>query len=245
MDYSLSITINKRTYALGKGISVSRIISINPRSEPKAFDLPDYSVKSYSRGDFIGLISEGASCNVNIHSYIPHTFTHVESSLHVSEDGISLDLIPESLFSGIIFLLDLSELDSECIEIEHTSAIFDKKVRRVAIKSKYSVDKPDINYTNTDPLYISTKVAKLFHTKGIEVLMLDLPSIDRETDKELWGHKYFFENEKRIIIELAYFDKLNEGYYYYEMTPMKIQTDAISTDIKFYPIINYSDQGSS
>lgn len=94
-----------------------------------------------------------------------------------------------------------------------------------------------------------TTAQKLFDM-DIDLLILDLPSMDKETDNTLSSHKIFFGSDQNVntqktIIELAYFQNLEEGYYYYVLTPPILQTDATITDIWFYPLENYSDQGSN
>ena len=81
---------------------------------------------------------------------------------------------------------------------------------------------------------------------GTELLVSSADEVD---STHLLAHRYFFglnqtqttteDQIQRVIVELAYFNSLDEGYYYCIMTPPKIQTNAAITDILSYPILNY------
>ena len=116
MSYSLEIRIalNERsvkTFSLNKSTSVSRKVVLKENySTSGAFHLPKFESKPFThKSGFIGDISKGGSCNVNILSFSPHNLTHIETSSHItnnlSETTSIIDLEPETT-NGLVYLVD-------------------------------------------------------------------------------------------------------------------------------------------
>lgn len=252
MTHEIFIKTNNRTYTLQYPISVSRTIVLNPQYESTgAFHLPSFSTSTFEAGDFVGDLKRGGSCRVDIHSYSPHNFTHIESCAHIDITGNTLDKIDRKKLSGIVFLADLSSVSDDFVEWDHLIGKFDyKKLDALAIKTSASLLPQDHDFTQSDFMAIHQTTAQKLFDMDIDLLILDLPSMDKETDNTLSSHKIFFGSDQNVntqktIIELAYFQNLEEGYYYYVLTPPILQTDATITDIWFYTLENYSDQGSN
>lgn len=252
MTHEIFIKTNNRTYTLQYPISVSRTIVLNPQYRSSgAFHLPSFSTSTFEAGDFVGDLKRGGSCRVDIHSYSPHNFTHIESCAHIDINGNTLDKIDRKKLSGIVFLADLSSVSDDFVEWDPLIGKFDyKKLDALAIKTSASLLPQDHNFTQSDFMAIHQTTAQKLFDMDIDLLILDLPSMDKETDNTLSSHKIFFGSDQNVntqktIIELAYFQNLEEGYYYYVLTPPILQTDATITDIWFYPLENYSDQGSN
>ncbi|NIM14000.1 MAG: hypothetical protein GTO45_18295 [Candidatus Aminicenantes bacterium] len=45
------------------------------------------------------------------------------------------------------------------------------------------------------------------------------------------------DNERRALVELAWFSDLEEGYYYVVITPPRFQANAVSTGVVFQPLV--------
>lgn len=249
---TLLLKIEDRVFTLQNPISVGRTISLQPQYRSSgAFHLPKFLTSTFEVGDFIGDMKRGGSCRVDLHRYSPHNLTHIESSAHIDENGITLDKIDRNKLSGTVFLADLSSIISDFVKWEHLIDKFDHtKMDALAIKTSSSLLPQDKDFTQSDAMAVHHTTAQKFIDLGIDLIILDLPSMDKETDSTLASHKIFFESDKttrsqNVIIELAHFHNLKEGYYYFVLTPPILQTDATITDIWFYHLENYSDQGSS
>ena len=260
-SFHLCFKVNTNKFLLGNPISVSRKISFSSHS--RAFYLPDVKTTPFDyKNVFIGDVLRGGSCNVDVLSFCPHNLTHVETSAHILNQPLShakIDTIPLDHFQGLVYLIDLSEKFSEIDKIITKNHLIDElqqinlPISALAIKTPSSLLPEDFNFSGKDFLALdeqaATEIANFsFGNQKITNLILDLPSTDSENDNgKLLAHRAFFElprkgiefedTKKKAITELAYFKELVQNYYYFIMTPAKITSNAIITDILFYTLI--------
>ena len=170
--------------------------------------------------------------------------------------NISLDYL-----QGLVYLIDLSNLNNE-IGALITKDVITKELKKInlpvsaiAVKTSSSLLRQDYDFSGKDFLALDELTAKEltnfeFNGQEINTLILDLPSTDPENDNgKLLAHRAFFklpregidfeDKYKKVIVELAYFKELVQNYYYFIMTPARIQSNAMITDILFYPVINH------
>jgi kynurenine formamidase len=264
MSYSLEIKIalNERSvksFILNNPTSVSRKIVLKENyTSSGAFHLPKFESKPFKyESGFIGDIGKGGSCNVNIISFCPHNLTHIETSSHitnVSEKIITIkDLEPETT-NGLVYLIDCSSekaIENNCINWEFLREKFhslDIIPSIIALKTRSSTLPEHYDFSGKKFISLGQNVSVNIHKEfpEIQVIILDLPSADNEDDTQLMSHKEFFLTTKhssgtnkllqKAIVELAYFGQLEESYYYCMMSPAKIETDAIITDIIFWSL---------
>lgn len=263
---TLSLSSPKKDFVLGNPISVSRPIKLIPQTKSSnAFYLPPVSYKTFELNSaFIGDVTKGGSCNVNILNFSPHGITHVESSAHILEqnqNAKTIEKIAPNKLIGIVYLIDLTSqlfpntklILKDIIETKLKS--IDLPVSMIALKTFSSELSPFHDFSGKDFLALSPSAAELLHDfrnnneNLLSCLILDLPSTDPEQDGgRLIAHRKFFgiplegyksdDIEGRLIIELAYFNKVKEGYYYCVIAPPKFQTDAMATDVLFFPLID-------
>lgn len=261
LSLNLIIAKEKIFFQLGKPVSVGRYIEFNHHS--KAFYLPDVSTTTFNYKDtFIGDVTQGGSCNVDILSFCPHNLTHVETSAHILNQRTSeakLCDIPIQHFQGLVYLIDLSDKLTENDKLI-TKDLITKELKKItlpitalAIKTSASLLPENYDFSGKDFLALdeqaAIEIAKFsFENHKLTTLLLDLPSTDSENDNgKLLAHRAFFEipkegiefndTKKKVITELAHFKNVVQNYYYFLMTPAKIESNAIITDVLFYPLI--------
>ena len=173
--------------------------------------------------------------------------------------------IPMEHLSGIVYLIDLTHLGAEpgqqvpWKEVEIKLEKNKLPISMLALKTKASLLPADYNFSDKDFLSLAAETAKGIHDYRVSIpgsslveycircLILDLPSIDPERDEgKLLAHRQFFglpltghkgmDNERRAIVELAWFGDLEEGYYHVVITPPRFQANAVSTGIVFQPL---------
>ena len=102
-----------------------------------------------------------------------------------------------------------------------------------------SEHKKHLNYSNTNPPYLDATAAVCIREKGIQHLLIDLPSVDREHDEgKLLSHKAFW-NVKDInqvnddarfnctITEMIYVNKdVQDGSYMLNLQFASFENDA-------------------
>jgi kynurenine formamidase len=257
---------NTKQFRMGEPIPVSRPVVFQPGTKASnAFSLPVINSKTLEVGDqFIGDVNRGGSCNVDILSYVPHGITHIETAAHIlspESQPCFVDEIPPGYLSGIVYLLDLTQPGPGLMPGEEPGqqvpwkAVAEKlrqnklPISMLAIKTKASLLPADYDFSGKDFLSISREAAKGIHDYKypITCLLLDLPSIDPETDEgKLLAHRGYFglsltghkgeDGEKRALVELAWFSEVEAGYYYADITPPRFRTNAVATGIVFRPL---------
>lgn len=93
--------------------------------------------------------------------------------------------------------------------------------------------KKSMNYSASNPPYLDVETIKFFDDNGIKHLLIDLPSVDRESDGgELLFHHAFWGvpnnlNFERTITELIYVDPIvQDGHYILELQTAPFENDA-------------------
>jgi len=107
----------------------------------------------------------------------------------------------------------------------------------------------NLNYSDTNPPYLHTDVMKLVERFGIQHLLIDLPSVDRERDGgELAFHHLFWGvpdnlRMERTITELIYVsDDIEDGEYLLELQVAAFENDAAPSRPVLYQLYG-NDQG--
>jgi len=207
---------------------------------------------------------------------ITHLETSAHILAPSSKPAYVSDINPAHL-EGIVLLIDLSKnnsLDGSGVPGDKAGSLvavdmIAHKLRKnklpismLALKTRSSLLAEDYDFSGKNFLAVSPEAARLVHDYTMTIpqgenestdlrihcLLLDLPSIDPESDGgKLSAHRNFFglpatgiegeDLEKRALVELAYFNNLEEGYYYARITPPRIRTNAVTTGIIFRPLL--------
>ncbi|RME98682.1 MAG: cyclase family protein, partial [Bacteroidetes bacterium] len=98
-------------------------------------------------------------------------------------------------------------------------------------------------YSGTNPPYLAEAAAQLLVDYGVDHLLLDLPSVDREQDEgKLAAHRAFWQypyaiRETATITELCYVpDHLVDGLYLLNLQTSPILLDASPSKPVLYPL---------
>ncbi|MFC1477821.1 cyclase family protein, partial [candidate division KSB1 bacterium] len=107
----------KRTFTAGQPVPVDRRILFRPDMKaPNAFSLPPVSVETFAAGDFTADVDRDGVCNVEILSTAVHNVTHFETSSHVlsySANSTTVDEVPADRLSGLLYVVDLTDIPAE------------------------------------------------------------------------------------------------------------------------------------
>jgi kynurenine formamidase len=100
------------------------------------------------------------------------------------------------------------------------------------------------NYSGTNPPYLSHQAMQIIVDHGIEHLIVDLPSVDREQDNgKLVAHKTFWQTENVIrenatITELAFIpDSVSDGIYLLNLQVLPIHLDVSPSNPVLFALI--------
>lgn len=220
-------------------------ISIPLRAGKKnvnAFHIPDVVIEPFQIGDFIGAVKKGGSCNVNNIAFNPHgNGTHTECVGHISRKFISLNqCLTEFFFTaklitvkpekhGADFVITGSQIE-KCLSRGSGLPNTDSLIIRTLPNSQNKLTR---KYSGTNPAYLDKDAALLIREKGIQHLLLDLPSVDKEMDDgKLSAHHAFWNYPKKArmnatITELIYVpEKIKDGNYLLNLMIASFENDA-------------------
>lgn len=209
--------------------------SINPNcywADPITFE-------TITAEGFIGSVKEGGSVNYQKLSITPHgNGTHTECYGHISADGATIN---QSL-DQFHFLAELISLTPEKNPkgdfvitqkmVEQT--IYFKEVQALIIRTiPNDTSKKTRHYSGTNPPYMEKDALELIASLGIQHILIDLPSLDKEIDGgSLSAHKAFWRfpqaiRKKSTITELIFVDNsVPDGLYFLNLQISSLEMDA-------------------
>ncbi len=237
---------NNITYEidLSKPIDISLPIQNNEQN-PIAWYLDQPEINPVVMGDFVGSVASGKSAtNFNNILFNPHGHgTHTECLGHITKDFYSINQTLKAFF----FTAELISIEPEMI---NDDLVITKNQIKEALDGKTSealiirtlpnsTEKKHKKYSNSNPAYLSEEAAVFIRQIGIEHLLIDLPSVDKEVDEgKLLAHKAFW-NVKNVnevntdarfnctITELVFIDnEVADGSYILNLQIASFENDA-------------------
>lgn len=192
-----AIINNKLEIDLSKPIDISIPLS-NTDKNPIAWYVEKPIIEPVKYGDWIGKVSEGASTNFNNIFFNPHGHgTHTECLGHITKDFYSINQCLKQFF-----------FTTELISIQPESSANDLIISKNQIEKRLNGNIPEAliirtlpnleekkskKYSHSNPPYLSEAAAIFIREIGIQHLLIDLPSVDREEDEgKLLAHKAFW-----------------------------------------------------
>ena len=187
---------------LSKPLDIS-IPLTNTDANPIAWYLEKSIIEPVVFGDWIGKISEGSSTNFNNISFNPHGHgTHTECLGHITKEFYSINTCLKQFFFFAKLISVQPELQHDDLvisKIQIENALNGSSPEALVIRTApNNSDKLSKKYSNTNPPYLSEDAAIFIRENGIQHLLIDLPSVDKEEDSgELLAHKAFW-NVKNV-----------------------------------------------
>jgi kynurenine formamidase len=204
----LSLEAGGRMYRADAG--AAQDISIPLRfdaAQLQAFGAPAAKAEMYSSGAFIGDVTEGGSCNCQRYQLTPHcNGTHTESVGHLTGDAVPVNALahaglqlarlvtidpiasdnPDHATNRVISLACLRRLPS-MESLADTSALIVRTLPNTSGKLTRNYD------VGSSPAYFEPAALAWLAERGIEHLLVDVPSVDRMDDGgHLLAHRAFW-----------------------------------------------------
>jgi arylformamidase len=231
--------------------------------QPRHFGAPPAAARPFAVPGFSGSVATGASCNCNIVTLIPHcNGTHTESVGHLTVEPLDAHRqAPPGLVPALLVTIEPIDAHGALETTDPAPQPGDKLITRQAIENAWpktlpfrpralvirtlpnDPDKIRRDYTDSTPPYLSREAAEFVVGRGIEHLVVDLPSIDRAHDEgRLTTHRVFFGlphgcktlamvgRPRSTVTELAFIpDEVSDGAYLLEIQVPAIGGDAVSS----------------
>ncbi|CDF80857.1 N-formylkynurenine (Aryl-) formamidase [Formosa agariphila KMM 3901] len=198
---------------------------------------------------FLARVSDGAAFNFNTVSFTPHGHgTHTECVGYVSREFNSVnENLKQFFFLAEVITVAVEKLGEDLVisKKQLQFALGNKKRKAVVIRTiPNTVDKLTMQYSHTNPPYLLEDAAIYLREKGVEHLLVDLPSLDKEKDDgELLAHHAFWNTQGKVrknatITELIYVQNfVQDGTYFLNLQIAPFENDATPSKPILYEVI--------
>lgn len=203
---------------------------------------------------WVGSVAEGGSVNFREITFNPHGHgTHTECLGHITSEVHSVNALIRSFHHpALLRSIQPKEAasDREADGIQKGDLLITEAMipdgplpAALVLRSLPNGDfKASTNYSNTNPAYLSPSAMKKIVAAGVEHLLLDLPSVDRESDGgALRAHRIFWGIGSRLrkncsITEMIYVpDEVEDGMYLLNLQFAPFENDASPSRPVLYP----------
>ena len=245
--------INNFEVDLSKPIDIS-IPLTNTDANPIAWYLEKPEIKPVFFGEWTGSVKDGASTNFNNIFFNPHAHgTHTECLGHITKEFYSINQCLKQFFFLAQLISVQPETQGEDLviaknQLEHL--LKGKTPEALIIRTLPNLEnKKHKNYSNTNPPYLSEEAAIFIRESGIQHLLIDLPSVDKEHDEgKLLAHKAFWNvkdvdhlnTDARLhctITEMIFVeDEVRDGDYLLNLQIASFENDASPSKPVLYKI---------
>lgn len=229
--------------------------------QARHFGAPRASSRPYSVPGFSGSVASGASCNCASIMLIPHcNGTHTEGAGHLTREPLHAQrIIPRGPLPALLLSVRPLPADQTRESSDPLPRPGDHLVTLDALQALWPATLPIVpralvirtlpneaakrtrDYTDVTAPYLTRDATQYIVERGIEHLVVDLPSIDRSHDEgRLTAHRVFFglppgsaalaraERSHCTVTELAYVpDDAGDGSYLLQLQAPAINGDAV------------------
>ncbi len=266
----LSVQINNQTYKIDGDNPIDISIPLNfDGAQPNAFDVENAASKPYETENLIGDTRRGGSCNFEQISFAPHcNGTLTECVGHITNERISIhDSLKDAFILSTLITVEpenaLQTIETYAVGLSETDKLITRKtiersLRNLEENPKSKIQNPKSaggliirtlpndkskksrRYMEKLPPFFSTEAMNFIAEKGVEHLLVDMPSIDKTFDEgKLANHRIFWnveqgsfeQNEKSLmhntITEMIFApDFVEDGFYLLNLQIAAFVSDA-------------------
>lgn len=241
------INLNNETFKVNLNNPVDLSLTSKVKNSFKAWYIDEIKINSIKNDDFIGSVKDGGAVNFREILINPHgNMTHTESVGHISQEEINVNkLLQTHHFIAQLITIKPQKISinnkkgkKEVDEIISLNQIKNKilpNIQALIIRSQKNYDElTNKNYSHTNWPFLAESSAAYIRNKGVQHLLIDQPSIDKEFDEgKLLAHRAFwnYPNEidlKKTITELIGIpDHIKDGRYLLNLSLANIENDAV------------------
>ena len=161
------------------------------------------------------LIANGSSVNLTTITTSPHVGTHADAPLHVKDGGAGAESLPLDAFIGPALVVDVSGLPRD-IGAEWVERVPDGTAR-LLLRTGATIASGTFP---ADWPALSPAAASALVRRGLRLLGVDAPSVDRRESKTLAVHHALFSAGAQVLENLD-LRGVGEGEYELTAAPVK------------------------
>lgn len=271
---NITVTLANQMFRLITDQSVSLAIPLQfTGKQPNHFGVNNAKSEVVRAGDFIGDTKQGGSCNVSTITLTPHcNGTHTESVSHIVDPlvavgDLAVDLLPATVISvrpesgeqspdSYTPALQANDrvISKHCLVAE-LSSIEPDMVKALVIRTLPNPKEKQFQQYGSEPdqiepPFFTHQAIQYLVDKGVDHLLVDIPSIDKMYDEgKLSNHHYFWNIEQlshqlndksaqhKTITEMIYVpDNVIDGHYLLSLNIAHFHLDAAPSRPVLYPL---------
>ena len=225
----------------------------NTAENPRAWyvDLP--KIEPVMENGFVGSVKDGGSVNFRNIAFNPHGHgTHTECLGHITPEVYSVNQsLKEYFFKAEVISITPEKLENEDGSVDYIinktqleAVLSGKKFEALVIRTLPNhTSKQHLNYTETNPPYLELECIDVINECGVKHLLIDLPSVDRESDGGVLAFHHAFwqvpQNPQfdKTITEFIYVsDQIKDGAYVLNLQVAPFENDASPSRPVLYEI---------
>jgi kynurenine formamidase len=206
---------------------------------PNCFWAPMPEFSAVVAGDFVGSTAQGGVVNFYNVRLNPHgNGTHTECVGHIARERYVLRncLREHHFLAKLVSLYPRKTDDGDRVifrdQVEEVFAA--NEAEALIIRTMPNDDgKMRVNWSGSNPPYVHHEALRFLAENGVEHLLLDLPSVDREEDGgQLLGHRAFWQYPEATrthcsITEMIFVpNELRDGLYLLNLQTTSLDLDA-------------------
>lgn len=233
---------------LAEGLDISLGIGNTQKANVRCYYASEAKLGPITTDQFIGSINEGFSVNYYEATINPHgQGTHTECVGHISPEMEKVsDCLTQFHFLSTLISVKPSKIDLEDLVISKDSLELHnipKATDALIIRTMPNFSaKKHTDYSGTNPTYLTKEAMEYIVELGVKHLLVDLPSVDRETDGgKLQAHNIFWKGDRSTfatLTELIFVpNEIEDGIYLLNLQLSTIELDAAPSRPILYKIM--------
>ena len=226
-------------------------------SGPRHFGAPAASAQPFVAPGFSGAVATGASCNCSTITLTPHcNGTHTECAGHLTRELLDAHtVVPYGLLPALLLSIQPVAADDTSGDLLITGEALERGWLLNGQVEPYQggfEPRALVMRTGSATAYLSQDAAQWLVQRGVEHLIVDLPSIDRAEDGgRLLAHRIFFGlplesrtlaqamRPRCTVTELALIPQdVADGWYLLELQVPALGGDAVPSRPLLYPLLS-------
>ena len=232
------------------GIDISIPVDVNKGAKAWYVDAP--IIEPVRANGFLGSVEEGGKVNFKNIFFNPHGHgTHTECVGHISKESLSVNnSLKDTFFKAELISCDLKMMRNEyyqeddfVIDADQFNTI-EKGLEAVIIRTMPNdITKRTKNYSGTNAPYLTEAAIQKLVELEVQHLLIDLPSVDRETDEGVLNAHHIFWNYpaeinlEKTITELIFVpNEVKDGTYILNIQIASFENDASPSKPVLYKI---------
>lgn len=168
-------------------------------------------------------MAEGAPVNVGAVQMGVHNGTHADASFHFETNGKTSESLPLDVFIGPALVVDLTKRffsEAEEIAVDDLTPFANEIANAPRLLLKTG-GWPDSEVFPKKIPVVARDVPKWLEVRGVRLLGVDLPSVDRIESKDLANH-HALRAAGIAILESLDLSRVTTGVYQFSGLPLKI-----------------------